>query len=96
MASFLFLSAIAHFVISLPKVYEWYVKNLKKSANYDRWMEYSLSSSVMIVVIAMLAGMYDGVSLILIFFLNAMIILFGWMMELHNQKTIKTNWTSYR
>ncbi len=92
---FLFLSASAHFILSLPTIYKWYVKNLKKGANYARWIEYSLSSSVMIIVIAMLAGMYDGPSLILIFSLNAMMILFGWIMELHNQKTEKTNWTSY-
>lgn len=94
-ASFFFLSAIAHFTISLPKIYMWYVNNLKKGINYARWIEYSFSASIMIVVIAMLAGMYDGVSLMLMFTLNAMMILFGWMMELHNQTTQKTNWTSF-
>jgi hypothetical protein len=49
----------------------------------------------MIVVIAMLTGMYDAISLVLMFSLNAMMILFGWMMELHNQTTKKTDWTSY-
>ena len=94
-ALFLLLSSIAHFTISLPKVYEWYVKNLKKGINYARWYEYSISSSVMIIVIAMLVGVYDLSSLILIFFLNMMMILFGLMMELHNQTTKKTDWTSY-
>lgn len=94
-ALFLLLSAIAHFSVSLPGAYEWYIRNLKKGINYARWMEYSLSASIMIVVIAMLAGMYDGVSLIMIFSLNASMILFGWMMELHNQTTLKTNWTSF-
>ncbi len=94
-ASFLFLSSIAHFTISLPKVYEWYVANLKKGINYARWYEYSLSSSVMIVVVAMLVGVYDLSTLILLFFMNMMMILFGLMMELHNQTTKKTDWTSY-
>lgn len=94
-AAFLFMSAIAHLAVSLPGLFNWYVKNLQKGANYARWIEYSFSSSLMIVVIAMLTGMYDGVSLLLMFFLNAMMILFGWMMELHNQTTKKTNWTSY-
>lgn len=94
-ASFLFLSSIAHFTISLPKVYEWYVANLKKGINYARWYEYSLSSSVMIVVVAMLVGVYDLSTLILLFFINMMMILFGLMMELHNQTTKKTDWTSY-
>ncbi len=95
-ASFLFLSAIAHFLISLtPAIRNWYEKNLQKGTNLARWIEYSFSSSVMIVIIAMLTGIYDIIALMSIFFLNASMILFGWMMELHNQTTKKTNWTSF-
>lgn len=94
-AGFLFLSAAAHFSITLPGIYQWYARNLERGVNYARWMEYSLSASLMIVVIAMLAGMYDGVSLMMIFTLNAMMILFGWMMELHNQTTDRTSWTAF-
>lgn len=94
-AVFLFLSAFFHFLIILPGINEWYVKNIKKKINYLRWYEYALSSSVMIVAIAILCGMFDLPSLILIFALNATMNLFGLMMELHNQTTEKTNWTSY-
>ncbi len=94
-AGFLFLSALAHLTVSLPRVYDWYEKSIKKGINPARWIEYSFSSSLMIVIIAMLAGMYDAVALLLLFFLNAMMILFGWIMELHNQRTEKTDWTSY-
>jgi hypothetical protein len=94
-AGFLFLSAVAHFAVSAPGVYDWYQKNISRGINYARWMEYALSSSLMIVVIALLVGIYDLVSLLLIFFLNAMMILFGWMMELHNQTTERVNWTSF-
>lgn len=94
-AGFLFLSGLAHLMVSLPRIHQWYLKNLAKGANYARWLEYSASSSLMILVVAMLVGMYDGISLMLMFFLNMMMILFGWMMELHNQSTAKVNWTSY-
>ncbi len=94
-ASFLFASALAHFAVSLPPIYGWYAKNLSKGANYARWIEYAVSSSIMIVVISMLVGIYDAASLLLVFALNAAMILFGWMMELHNQTTSKTNWTAY-
>jgi hypothetical protein len=94
-AIFLFLSATAHFLISAPSIYEWYTKNLKKGVNYARWIEYSFSSSWMVVLIAMLTGVYDLSTLILIFGINAMMILFGWMMELHNQTTKTTDWTSF-
>lgn len=94
-ALFLLLSSIAHFTLTLPKVYEWYTNNLKKGINYARWWEYSISSSVMILVIAMLTGVYDLSSLILMFALNAMMIFFGMVMEVHNQTTQKTNWLSF-
>jgi hypothetical protein len=94
-ALFLLISAIAHFSLASPWGYPWYVKNLKKHINYARWYEYALSSSVMIVVIAMLTGIYDIGTLIPLFALNACMNLFGLIMELHNQTTEKTNWTSY-
>lgn len=94
-ASFLFVSAIAHFSLASPKGYPWYVRNLQKGINYARWYEYAISSSIMIVVIAMLCGIYELSSLLLIFSLNATMNLFGLMMELHNQTTKKTDWTSY-
>lgn len=92
-AAFLFLSAAAHLANALG--FKWYSGNLMKGMNPSRWMEYALSSSLMIVVIAMLVGIYDIVSLMALFGLNAMMILFGWMMELHNQTTPKTNWTAF-
>ena len=94
-AAFLFLSAIAHLAVSSPWLHGWYERNLARGINPARWIEYAVSSSVMIVVIAMLVGIYDIASLILIFALNATMILFGCMMELHNQSTDRTNWTSY-
>ena len=93
-ASFLFVSAIAHFSLS-TFANKWYVKNLSKGMNPARWMEYSISSSIMIVLIAFLVGINELSSLILIFTLNATMNLFGWMMELHNQTTGKTDWTAY-
>jgi hypothetical protein len=94
-AAFLLLSGLALLLLTLPRINTWYVKNLKKGANYARWMEYSITSSLMLVVIAMLSGIFDMSTLILLFFLNMMMILFGWMMELHNQTTAKTNWTAF-
>ena len=94
-AAFLFLSAIAHFTLASPWLHCWYERSVSRGINPARWIEYSLSSSLMMVVIAMLVGIYDIASLIVIFALNATMILFGWMMELHNQTTARTNWTAY-
>lgn len=93
-ALFLLISAIAHFIIGTV-AYKWYVKNLKNGMNPARWYEYALSSSLMIVLIGMLVGIYDLPTMVLLFGLNAMMNLFGLMMELHNRTTEKTDWTAY-
>lgn len=92
-AGFFFLSALAHLMVALN--FGWYVKRIQAGINPARWVEYAVSSSLMIVIIAMLVGLYDVATLIVLFGLNAMMILFGWMMELHNQSTKKTDWTSF-
>ncbi len=92
--AFLIMSAIAHFLVSTV-LYNWYIKNLGKHINIARWVEYSFSSTLMLVIIAMLVGIYDLAALIGLAGLNASMIMFGWMMELHNQSTNKTNWTSF-
>lgn len=93
-AIFLLISAIAHFFLSTVG-YKLYISWLKKGMNPVRFYEYALSSSVMIVLIGMLVGVYDLGAIILIFGINAMMNLFGIMMELHNQNTQKTNWTAF-
>lgn len=93
-AAFLLISAVAHFYLSTIG-YGAYVRNLKRGMNPIRFYEYALSSSLMIVLIGMLAGLWDLGAIILIFGINAMMNLFGNMMELHNQTTQKTNWTAF-
>jgi hypothetical protein len=94
-AVFLLISAIAHFTIVSPGVFGWYVDNLKKGINYARWYEYAFSASLMIVLIGMLCGLYDLAALLMAFVLTAVMNLCGLMMEVHNQVTERTNWTSY-
>jgi hypothetical protein len=93
-AAFLLLSAIAHGILSTVG-YGWYVRVLKKGMNPLRFYEYALSSSLMIVLIGLLVGVWDLGALIAMFGLNAAMNFFGLLMELHNQTTEKTNWTAY-
>ncbi|NBX23139.1 MAG: hypothetical protein EBR52_03300 [Microbacteriaceae bacterium] len=79
--AFLFLSAFFHFLISLPGVFNRYANGLKQNHNYFRWTEYSLSSSVMIWLIAQLTGATDVGALFAIFAVNASMILFGALQE---------------
>lgn len=93
-ALFFFLSAFFHFFI--VTVYnKRYKSNLKLGVNKARWTEYSLSASIMMVAISMLVGIYDLMSLVMVFVLAAIMNLMGLVMEIHNQTTVKTNWLSY-
>lgn len=93
-ASFPLISALAHFMIAYPKN-KSYVENLKKGMNPYRWYEYAFSSSIMIVLISTFVGVWDFWSLVMIFALNAMMIMFGYLMELINQRTEKTTWSPF-
>jgi len=91
---FLLISAVAHYYLSTIG-YRNYVSNLKKEINPIRFYEYAFSSSLMIVLIAMLVGVWDILTLIALFGLNAAMNFFGILMEFHNQHTERTVWTSF-
>ena len=83
-ALFLFISALAHLITILPKVYPWYLAKLESKINLIRWYEYAISSSVMILIIAILCGIRDAGILIPLLAINACMNLFGASMEMHN------------
>ncbi len=91
---FSLLSMLFHILIATV----WnkkYISDLKKGINKYRWFEYSLSASLMIVLIGILSGIFDLSTLILMFGLTAIMNLLGLIMEVHNQTTKTTNWLSY-
>ncbi len=93
-AAFFALSALAHLYIATIGNKQ-YNSDLKKGINKARWYEYALSASLMIVLIAMLSGIFDVVSLLGLFALTAVMNLMGLVMEIHNQTTKKTSWLSF-
>lgn len=93
-AGFLFISAIAHTIVSTVK-YDQYMDYLDRGMNPYRWYEYSVSASLMIVVIAMLAGIWDLGTLVGLFGLVAVMNLAGLLMEQRNESTDELDWTPY-
>ncbi len=93
-ALFLLLSAVAHFYLSSVG-FDWYKENLKNHINKARWIEYFFSSSLMIVIIAMLVGITDLAALVALFVVNGSMILFGWLMESYNQNTEDVAWSPF-
>ena len=80
-ALFLFLSALFHWLLVIPPFFGRYATGLGAGRNYFRWVEYSFSSSVMIVLIAMITGITDVAALVAIFGVNASMIFFGAVQE---------------
>ncbi len=93
-ALFLFLSATAHFLISTV-LFKKYVKHLKNEINPYRWYEYSISASIMIVLIAMLTGIYDIGILLALFSLVAIMNLCGLLMENFNPNRKDVDWSPF-
>jgi hypothetical protein len=58
-----------------------YVARLSRQQNPYRWVEYSLSSSILIFAIAQLTGIDDVAALVALVGVNAAMIGFGWMQE---------------
>jgi hypothetical protein len=88
------MSSIAHFYVST--VYrKKYEADLLKGINRVRWYEYGISASTMMLAIAMLSGVSDISTLIMIFGATLVMNLCGLIMEIHNQTTQKTSWLSY-
>ena len=79
-AGFLFLSFLAHLIVSTVW-FRNYIGDLSRQINRARWVEYSLSSTLMLVVIAQLVGITDVSALIGISGANVSMILFGWLQE---------------
>lgn len=92
---FLFLSAMFHFYISSPVYVRRYEQNIKNGINPLRWWEYSITSSLMLVVLLMLGGLIELPAVVFIFTLNFIMNMMGLMMEKHNQLTKKTDWFPY-
>ncbi|MEN3006964.1 MAG: heliorhodopsin HeR [Candidatus Methanosuratincola petrocarbonis] len=94
LASFLLISAAAHMIIAFARTRQ-YNEYLKRGMNPYRWYEYAFSSSIMLEILATFIGVWDLRSLIMIFVLNAMMIMFGYLMEKINQYTKKIDWSPY-
>jgi len=94
-ALFLLLAAVDHLLVAAPGVWPWYRDNLRRGINRARWWEYSVSASVMVVLIAQITGVSDAGALVAVFGANAAMIFFGLVMELVNRPGRAVTWTPF-
>ena len=92
-AAFLFLSAGAHLIVAGP-AWTWYRRHLLDGRSYARWIEYAFSSSLMIVLIAIITGIADIAALVALFGVNASMILFGLLQE-HYERPGRPGWLPF-
>lgn len=80
-AMFLAISALAHFTIASPWYFERYAADLRRGKNTARWVEYSVSSTIMVILIAAVTGVVDLAAFIAIAGANVAMIAFGDLQE---------------
>ena len=83
-AVFSLLSAVAHFWVSGPG-FARYADDLANNRNITRWVEYAVSSTLMIVLIAVVNSVWDFVALLGLAGANVSMILFGWLQEKYEE-----------
>jgi uncharacterized membrane protein len=93
-ALFLLLAAADHLVVAAPGVHRWYDRLIDDNRNYVRWIEYSVSAALMMVLIARFTGIADLAALIGVFALTTSMILFGLLME-RQQRPGNADWSAF-
>ncbi len=93
-ALFLLLAAVDHLAVAAPRIRNWYETKLSEGINLARWIEYSVSASIMVVLIGLFVGLRDIGAVLGLFGINASMILFGLLMEKH-QKPGKADWSAF-
>ncbi len=94
-AVFVFFAAADHLLMALPGIKDWYERQLDKQENYARWIEYSISSSIMIVLIAAFVGIWDLAAVVAIFAVNTSMILFGLLWERTEKPGKGADWSAF-
>jgi hypothetical protein len=82
--------------MAAPGINGWYNRLLGEKRNDARWIEYSVSASLMIVLIAMITGVTDFGALLAIAGVNAAMIFFGLLQERFTRpRTDHVDWLPY-
>ncbi len=95
-AAFLLMAAVDHLLMAAPGINRWYNRMIANERNDARWIEYSVSASLMIVLIAMITGVTDIGALIAIAGVNACMLFFGIVQEVQSRPSGgRVNWMPF-
>lgn len=82
-AVFLFMAALDHF-LTATVMRDRYESGLRNGINRFRWVEYSFSATLMVILIVTYSGVTDITGIVAIAGANVAMILFGWLQERMN------------
>jgi hypothetical protein len=82
-AVFLSLAAIDH-LLTATVARDSYETDLRRGINRFRWVEYSISATLMVILIASYSGITEITAVFAIIGANVSMILFGWLQEKFN------------
>jgi hypothetical protein len=89
------ICGLSHLIISLPKVYPAYLRMIDRKVNYIRWLEYSFSATLMILIIAIVTGIREFHILLAIGGLNIGMVLSGILVEITNRNEPQRTWIPF-
>lgn len=93
-AGFLLLAAVDHLLVASPGVVRRYERGIAAHRNVFRWVEYSVSASIMVGLIGLFVGIRDLAGVVGVFAVNTTMILFGLLME-RQQEPGSADWTAF-
>ena len=82
-ALFLLMAAVDH-LLTATVMRDAYEGDLRRGINRFRWVEYSFSATLMMLLIGMYSGVTDITALVAVIGANVAMILFGWLQEAIN------------
>jgi hypothetical protein len=89
-ALFLLLAAIDHLLSAGPLRHR-YESQLRQGRNNLRWIEYAVSASLMLILIAVFVGIWDLAALLSLFALNSTMIGFGALQEHYERPGLRNS-----
>lgn len=93
-AVFLFVAAIFHGLLA-SRWQEKYERDIKNRVNVVRWVEYAISASVMLVTVALVAGVQDLAVLLVVFGTTALFSVLALLAERYSSRAGKANWALF-
>jgi len=93
--TFLLIAAAAH-ALAATLYRERYEADIKRKVNQLRWIEYALNAGVILVAVALVVGVADLSTLLMLFAFGELASLLGYAMEAYGMDRVKPHLLAYK